>query len=193
MQLHTKQRAGIFAALVLLMAATRYNHFGSAVALPDASLAVFFLAGFFLAGRSWPMLLAFVALLLEAWGVDYYATQIQGVSDWCITPAYGFLIPTYAVLWLGGEWFAARVQNSWRGLAEFCGIAWLTTTAAFVISNASFYLLSGRVGDMSAVDYAASVAKYYQPYLTSSFLYLAVAVVVYLAAVRKASVSLARN
>ena len=35
----------IGAALILLMAATRYNHFGSSLALPDASYAVFFLGG----------------------------------------------------------------------------------------------------------------------------------------------------
>lgn len=33
----------IFAALAALMAATRFNHFGSAASLPDASYAVFFL------------------------------------------------------------------------------------------------------------------------------------------------------
>ena len=40
----------IFAALAALMAATRFNHFGSAVSLPDASYAVFFLGGLYLAG-----------------------------------------------------------------------------------------------------------------------------------------------
>jgi len=38
----------VIAGLVLLMALTRYNHFGSSVALPDASYAVFFLGGLFL-------------------------------------------------------------------------------------------------------------------------------------------------
>jgi hypothetical protein len=194
MQLQTRS-IGIFAAMALLMAATRYNHFGSAVALPDASWAVFFLGGFFLAGRSWTVLLAFVALLLEAWGIDYYATQIQGVSDWCVTPAYGFLIPTYASLWLGGSWFAARKQNTWRSLGEFFGIAVLATSIAFLISNVSFYLLSGRIGDMSVVEYATSVAKYYTPYVTGSILYLAVAALLYvlLVADRKDSISVTRN
>jgi len=35
-------------ALMLLMAGTRFHHFGSAVNLPDASIAVFFLLGFLL-------------------------------------------------------------------------------------------------------------------------------------------------
>jgi outer membrane cobalamin receptor len=31
------------------------------------------------------------------------AIMLGGVSDWCVTPAYGFLIPTYACLWYGGR------------------------------------------------------------------------------------------
>jgi hypothetical protein len=56
---------GIAAALVLLMAATRYNHFGSAMALPDASYAVFFLGGLFL-GRARGALAVLALLLVEA-------------------------------------------------------------------------------------------------------------------------------
>jgi hypothetical protein len=37
----------IFVSLIVLMAATRANHFGTALHLPDASLAVFLLAGFY--------------------------------------------------------------------------------------------------------------------------------------------------
>jgi hypothetical protein len=37
-------------ALAILMALTRSDHFGSALTLPDASLAVFYLAGIFTGG-----------------------------------------------------------------------------------------------------------------------------------------------
>lgn len=179
MKLAVKREIWIFSALVLLMAATRYNHFGSAVSLPDASLAIFFLAGIVFPRIGWVALSAFTFLLLEAGGIDYYATEIQGVSDWCITPAYWFLIPTYASLWLGGRWFSSRLQNSWRSLGLFVGAAWLSTSIAFLISNASFYLLSGRIGEMGAVEYALAVAKYYPPYLLSGAMYLIVAGALY--------------
>lgn len=179
MQLQTIQ-LWILTALALLMAATRYNHFGSSVSLPDASLAVFLLAGFFLARLSWPALLIFVLLLLEAGGIDYYAINVAGVSDWCVTPAYWFLIPTYASMWLGGRWFAARQQNTWRSLALFGGVSWMATTAAFLISNASFFLLSGRYTEMSVAEYAGKVAQYYPPYLSGSLMYLALASVIYI-------------
>ncbi len=175
MQLQTRQ-AGIFTALVLLMAATRfYSHFGSAVSLPDASLAVFFLAGFYLARTAWPAAVAFVFLLLVAGGVDYYAIAFRGVSDACISPAYWFLIPTYACLWYAGRWFAARQQMNWSNLGLLAAAAWCSTTAAFLISNTSYYLLSGHVSNPGPMQYTAGIAKYYPPYLSCTLLYLACA------------------
>lgn len=166
------RQIGIFSALALLMLATRYNHFGAAVTLADASLAVFFMAGFYFSRVNRAALLAFVLLLLEAGAVDYYATAYQGVSDWCFSPAYWFLIPTYASLWLGGRWFAAQQHNDWASLAKLAGVAWASTSIAFLISNASFYLVSGKFAGMSASVYAASVAQYYAPYLGSCLMYL---------------------
>jgi len=179
MQLQIKL-PGMFAALVLLMAATRYNHFGSSVSLPDASLAVFLLAGFLTARLTWLALPAFVLLILEAGGIDYYAINVAGVSDWCVTPAYWFLIPTYAIMWLGGRWFAKRQQYTLNSLVLFTGVSWLTTTAAFLISNASFYLLSGRYSEMIVAEYSHRVAQFYPPYLAGSLMYLALAAVAYI-------------
>lgn len=177
------RQIGIYTALALLMAATRYNHFGTAVTLADASLAVFFMAGFYFARTNRAALLAFILLLLEAGAIDYYATTYQGVSDWCFSPAYWFLIPTYATLWLGGRWFAARQRNDWASLAKLAGVAWASTTIAFLISNASFYLMSGKFAGMSAGEYAASVAQYYPSYLGSCLMYLVPVAAFYVARV----------
>ena len=179
MQLQTKQ-LGILSALVLLMAATRFNHFGSSVSFPDASLAVFLLAGFLLARLTLPSLMAFIFLLLEAGGIDYYAINAAGVSDWCVTPAYWFLIPTYASMWLGGRWLAPRLQYTLSSLILFGGVSWLATTIAFLISNGSFFLLSGRYSDMSVTEYTGRVAQYYPSYVAGSLIYLALATVAYI-------------
>src|SRR5512143_268737 len=178
LQTHTKQ-LGILAGLALLMAVTRGSHFGSTSYLPDATLAVFLLAGFLLPAFSRVAMLVFGLLLLEAGGIDYYAINVAGVSDWCVTPAYWFLIPTYAVMWLGGSWFARQQQKGWRSLLQFAGASWLATSVAFLISNGSFYLLSGRYNDMGLGEYSASVAQYYPSYLAGSLMYLALAAVVY--------------
>src|SRR3970040_1549850 len=97
--------------LGLVMAATRFHHFGSAISLPDASLAIFFLAGFYLRSP-----LVFAGFLAEAALIDYVAITHGGVSDWCVSPAYVFLAPTYASLWFAGRWVAARQQQTWRTL-----------------------------------------------------------------------------
>ncbi|MGV8934547.1 MAG: hypothetical protein ACOH1I_07975 [Gallionellaceae bacterium] len=180
MQIQTKQ-AGIFAAMILLMGITRTSHFGSTIHLPDATLAIFLIAGFMLPRYTWAALAVFALLLLEAGGIDYYAIAYRGVSDYCVSPAYWFLLPTYASMWLGGRWFAAQQQNNLRSLALFTGVSWLATTIAFMISNGSFYLLSGRFTEMSVMEYTARVAKYYPPYLSSSLMYLAFAAVIYVA------------
>jgi hypothetical protein len=194
MQIQTKQ-LGIFAALVLLMAVTRGSHFGSAINLPDATLAIFLVAGFMLPRFTLTALAAFIFLLLEAGGLDYYAIAYQGVNDYCVSPAYWFLIPTYASMWFGGHWFAARRQNNWNSLALFGGVAWLASTLAFLLSNAAFYTVSGRFSEMSITEYAARVAQYYPPYVSGALMYLALAAVIYISVnmLHKASASTAQH
>lgn len=180
MKLLSQRPALICLALAALMASTRfYSHYGSSISLPDASLAVFFLAGFYLARLALPAAAAFVLLLLEAGGVDYYAIVFRGVSDSCISPAYWFLIPTYACMWYAGRWFAARQQMKWANLGLLAAVAWGSTTVAFIISNGSYYLLSGKFADMNLMQYAGRIANYYPQYLSCTMLYIACAAVLH--------------
>lgn len=165
----TKIRScGLLALLAIAMAATRYHHFGDALHLPDASLAVFFIAG-----ASIMFAWAFPVLLLEAGVIDWLATSVGGVSDWCLSPAYWFLIPTYACLWFGGRWYAQRHEYTAHTLLPLAGSVFVTASLAFLISNGSFYALSGRFPDLSWVDYAARVAHYYLPYVLTAGAYIA--------------------
>ncbi len=157
-------------ALVILMALTRSHHFDSINHLPDASLAVFLLAGFFL-----PQL-AFPVLLIVAGGADYVAFNYVGISDWCFSPAYWFLIPTYAVIFYAGRYYRSLHQDSWMGLSRFTLTALLATSAAFVISNMSFYAFSGRYAEMTVTQYVSHITQYYLPYMSSAFMYLLPAV-----------------
>ncbi len=102
----TGPRAAILALLAAVMIATRLHlpalstHIG---ALPDASWAVFFMAGFYLRGWSrW----AFPLFMALAVGVDYAVITGQGLEFWkhyCVSPAYWCLVPAYLALWLGGS------------------------------------------------------------------------------------------
>ena len=179
MQIQTKQ-LGIFTALVLLMFLTRGSHFGSSINLPDATLAIFLIAGFMLPRFTLTALAAFIFLLLEAGGLDYYAIVYRGVSDYCVSPGYWFLIPTYASMWFAGHWFASRKQSNWSSLALFGGVSWLASSIAFLISNGAFYTLSGKFTEMSIAEYAARVAKYYPPYVSGALMYLAIAAAIYI-------------
>lgn len=171
----------IFASLAALMAVTRFNHFGSAISLPDASLAVFFLGGLYLSKSVRLSTAIFIALILEAGLIDYYATSIQGTSDWCMTPAYWLLIPTYGSLWLVGRWFAFRHTMEGKGLIVLVLAAWAANSFAFIFSNATFYLFSGRYEEMSAVEYTSRVAQYYISYVSVALLYIACAVAMHMA------------
>jgi len=149
-----------------LMAATRFHHFGDFHTLPDASLAVFFLAGLFVAS---PWLLA--VLMLEAGLIDYLATTFGGVSDWCITPAYLFLIPTYGVMWLGGAWSRRRSVHELGGILAALGILGVSTCLAFLISNGSFYLFSGYFENFTLGEYLQQLVTYLPPYLATTTAY----------------------
>lgn len=183
MKLLSQRSILIGLALAVLMAATRMHHFGSSLHLPDASLAVFMLAGFYIAS---PLL--FGALLLEAATLDYVAIAHLGVNDYCVTPAYWFLIPTYAVMWISGSYYARIHQQGWRSLWIFSGIAFAAVSVAFVISNGAFYAFSGRFPNMNLSEYAARIAQYYLPYLAGASVYLIPAALLYALFSRRANI-----
>ena len=70
-----RTRLVLFTLLAAAMAATRMNHFG---AMPDASWAVFFIAGFYL--RGWGRW-AFPLLMALAVAIDYAVISGQGTVD----------------------------------------------------------------------------------------------------------------
>ena len=158
--------------LITLMVLTRFHHFGDVLHLPDASLAVFFFAGFYRKKALFGFLLALAAL------IDYVAIK-NGTSSWCVSPAYVFLIPTYAVMWFAGRYCATFKAMKMAELAKSAGLLALATSAAFAISNGSFYLLSGRYEDLSLGDYVVRIAQYYPFYVGSALIYTVAAVAIF--------------
>lgn len=156
-------------ALMALMAATRFHHFGTPFALPDASLAVFFLGGLWLGGRY-----LFTALLAEAAIIDYLAITKFGVSDFCVTKAYVFLIGSYGAMWLGGKWCRHFGELSLPSLLQQFGILIAAISTAFLFSNGSFYWLSGRYAGPHWEQYIERFAMYYSPYLSKTVIYVVV-------------------
>jgi len=156
-------------ALIGLMLATRFHHFGGTFSLPDASLAAFFFAGMWV--RTWKL---FVLLLIEAGLIDYVAITQFGVSDYCISSAYVFLIPTYAFLWSAGYYCTRYKTLKLTELLSQFSVLFIATSAAFALSNGSFYLLSDKFPDVNWLEYSTRVAKYYPSYLGYTLVYAVV-------------------
>ena len=163
----TQTYIGLF--LMAFMLATRLHHFGDALHMPDASWALFFLAGFYLA-PAW-----LLALMLQAVAIDVAAVGWMGVSDFCLTPAYAALQVAHLGLWAGGRWSSRHPGKDGAGLARLAAMAVGVTALAFVISNGAFYWFGGRVAETSLAQFAQTFVDYGPRFLSSTLLYLGVA------------------
>ena len=154
--------------LAVLMLATRQNHFGL---LTDASWAVFFLGGFYVGTVT-----LFALFMAIAIAMDYVATQHLGVSSYCLSPAYPFLLPSYATLWIGGLWTARRwhAGQPLRNAVQLALALWAATSVCFLISNGSFYWLSGRVAPTLA-GWSVNLGDWYGAFLLVPFAYVSLA------------------
>lgn len=164
--------------LALLMAATRSHHFASLESLPSASWAVFFLAGVYLSP-----LLALVGLLAEAALLDYVAITWGGVSSFCVTPVYFFLLPAYSSLWLAGRWYGQRHMQMPK-MMPLLGSLLLAGVVCELLSGGSFYFLGGRFAETSLMQFGQRLVTYLPPELFDLFFYVAIAMLLQLAFAR---------
>ena len=171
-------RFAVFAVLALSMAATRFSHAGSAWLPPDASWAVFFIGGFYLT-RQWRWALGI--LLIEAVGVDCLAIRHYGISNYCVTLAYWFIVPAYSALWLGGAWLRRHYQQAAPDLARLCASLLLSVTLCYLLTNASFYWLGGRIEHPSFAGWWSSFTRWYGHFLAVSCAYVALAALLHVA------------
>jgi hypothetical protein len=146
-------------ALVLLILLTRSQHFGTAFSPPDATLAAFFLAGLWVRSGLLMVLLLGVAALADQ------VAFANGISAWCVTAAYVFLIPTYASLWFAGLYCRGVQLTSLAGVGVLLAALTASTALAFAISSGSFFLFSGYFPTMSALEYGGRVLKYVPHYM----------------------------
>lgn len=181
------RRLGIFLALALVMAATRMHHFlGHFDRLPDASWAVFFLAGFWLRGSvRW----AFPVLMVLAVGLDYVAISNMGLNFWdhyCVSVAYWFLVPSYFALWMGGSWLARHYQGlSVKTLGLAAAALLVSEGACYLLSNGSFYWLSDSVPQpRSFAAWFANLGDWYVAFLGTTAAYVAVGAVLHVAVIQ---------
>ncbi|TBR36999.1 MULTISPECIES: hypothetical protein [Dyella] len=185
------QRLGIFLALALVMAATRMHHFeGHFDRLPDASWAVFFLAGFWLRGSvRW----AFPILMALAVALDYLAIRNLGLSFWdhyCVSVAYWFLVPSYFALWMGGSWLSRHYAGLTLKTLAFGAAALLVSEGVcYLLSNGSFYWLSDSVpAPRSFGAWFKNLGDWYMTFLVGTAAYAAVGAVLHVVVTQLARV-----
>ncbi|MDD2933973.1 MAG: hypothetical protein PHO76_08825 [Methylotenera sp.] len=166
----------IGAVLTGLIIATRGHHFASINSLPSASLAVFFLAGLYLR-PTW----VFPSLLALCAGLDFYSITFAGTSSFCVTPAYGFLLPAYGVMWLAGRWFAKRVSFSIKALLPLVGSVAIAATVSELFSSGGFYFFGGRYPDPTLAVFGERLMKYFPHQLENISFWLGVALIVHVA------------
>jgi hypothetical protein len=164
---------GLF--LTALMAATRGQHF-AVISAPDASLAVFFLAGVWLR-PAW----AFPGLFGVSVLIDALAIGRGGVSSACITPAYALLVPAYGALWAAGRWYAGHHRLAWSTLTPLVSAVVVGGTLAEVFSTGGYYLFSGAFAAPTLGGLIADVINYLPATLTHLAFYLGLAALAYLA------------
>jgi len=159
-----------------LMAATRGQHVATLTALPDASWAIFLIAGVLLASPWW-----LAALLGGALLTDMVVWNTTMSADFCITAAYGFLLPAYGSLWLGGRWLRPRLTGKLGDLPKFVATMLGSTAACELFSSGGFYFFSDRFADTSLAGFAKRFVEYFPGSLISVAFYAAVAAVIYTA------------
>jgi hypothetical protein len=174
-------RIGLFALFATVMLATRVNHFG---AVPDASWAMFFVAGFYLRGSfRW----AFPLLMALAVAIDYVVISGQGIaffSHYCMSTAYLFLLPAYAAPWLGGSWLREHYRGlGLRELGLLAGTSVVAASACFLVSNGSFYWISANVPARSFGGWMENMGDWYLSYLGTTLVYVGVAAVLHVGTV----------
>jgi hypothetical protein len=160
----------VAALFALVMIGTRFHHFGDALHLPDASMALFFLGGIYLRRH-----LAFVGFVLLSVLVDWYSVSYAGVSDFCITMAYAFLPLAYAVLWYAGRLLAPRYDGSFASHALVFGGLLASATLSYAVSNGAFYWLGGRYTDPNMAQYLQRFAQWAPLFVRAAAGYVLVA------------------
>ncbi len=176
------RRATLFASLAALLAATRLHHFG---AVPDASWAVFFIAGFYLvrdARWAFPVLMALAVL------VDWIAITRQGLSFWshyCVSPAYWCLVPAYFAMWAGGTWLRRRVGGgAFADVARLVGSLAVAVVVCHLIAQGSFYWISSSVAEPTVAGWWKNYTDWLLPYARVAAMYVGAAAMLHVLATR---------
>ena len=185
MTLSNPQRGILLTLLLIVMAATRANHFAI---VPDASWAVFFIGGFYL--RNWTRW-AFALLMVLAVAVDYFVITAQGISFWqhyCVSPGYWFLLPAYFSLWMGGAWLQRHSDGiRWRTLGLTAASLFVAVVLCQLFSQGGFYWLSDVVANPTFAGWARNYNDWLWPFMQTTAIYVGITAVLHVGVAQSAA------
>jgi len=172
------QRSFVLLALGLLMISSRSHYF---VWLPDASWAVFFIAGFYLnRWRHWVFLLLTSLALL----IDWQVISAQGINFWqhyCISIGYAFLLPAYFVMWAAGQWLRENNDGTyWRKLSLFLLSLSISTALCHLLAQSGFYWFSQSIPNPTLTGWLSNYYHWLLPYLAITLLYTSSSALIHL-------------
>ncbi|MGI9211469.1 MAG: hypothetical protein ACR2HF_03260, partial [Methylococcaceae bacterium] len=101
--------------------------------------------------------------------IDYLAITVGGISAYCWTPAYAFLLPAYGAVWMAGRY--CRTQGLTWADPLLAVLLWGGSSVAFLISELGFYQFSGYV-QQDILAYATSMIQYYPSYIVPGVIYV---------------------
>jgi hypothetical protein len=127
----------LFAGLLSFLFFTRGSHFASIISLPDASVAIFFIVGFYLRNP-----IFFIFAITQSMLIDYLVTSSLGTAESCFTSAYIFLLFAYTSVWISGRWLSKHWQPNLLGVMNFFKAALLGIIVGEIISSGSYNLIN---------------------------------------------------
>jgi hypothetical protein len=123
----------------------------------------------------------FMFFIMQALIIDIVAVTWGGVDNFCVSPAYPFLLPAYAALWLAGRWYASRYTLTWSTLAAFAISVISGALVCELLSSGGFYFFSGRFADVTIAGFAERLVTYFPPFLGNMLFYVVIAVLLHIA------------
>ena len=123
----------VLVTAILLMALTRNSHSLTSLSIPDATMALFFIAGFYLKDLRW-----FAGLFLLSTLIDAITSYIDPSMNLWHNISYLGMIFAYAIMWLAG---AITIKN--KSSFYFLLSSTISTVIAFTVSTQTYNLLSG--------------------------------------------------
>lgn len=148
----------VFFLLTFLMIATRGNHFATFNSLPSASTAVFFIAGMYLR-----KIKDFWFFYLLSIAIDLTSSYSRGQFGDFLIASYPLLAFSYGAMFAAGYYVRANwaQQSVTSNIIKISLALLVASSAAFFISNGSYYVLSGKFADLTWAEYVSRVEKYF--------------------------------